>query len=177
MGKKNKKGASYKPAPQQVSFKPIQKAAPTMSKAERLLENASTKKGGDVFKSELKVTDEMFEAAKLMKGGVAHIKDLDMSVLSAAQPKPNKQHSFTAQVTLIDIFTGDSKTTTVPLTKDDLSFDFNSEKHFNADADSRVVAKKAWDWLLNPVGIERFKSEIKDKKIMIIQNRSGFTYK
>ena len=65
----------------------------------------------------------------------------------------------------------------MPLGKDDLSFDFNSDEHFNADADSVAVAKKAWDWLLHPVGINKFKKEIKDKKIMIIQNRSGFTYK
>lgn len=40
-----------------------------------------------------------------------------------------------------------------------------------------AVAKKAFDWVLNPVGVERFKKEIKDQKIMILQNRSGFSYK
>ena len=47
---------------------------------------------------------------------------------------------------------------------------------FSPDADSVSVAKKAWDWLFNPVGFDYFKKEIKDKKIMLLQNRSGFTY-
>lgn len=121
-----------------------------------------------MFKNELHVTDEMFEAAKLMRGGVAHIKDLDMSVLKSVPRPDSKNHTFTAQVTLIDIFSGETSSTTVPLSKDDLQFDFNSDDNFSADADSVSVAKKAWDWLLNPVGIDRFKTEIKDKKIMIL---------
>jgi len=63
------------------------------------------------------------------------------------------------------------------LNRERLTFDFNSEQDFNADANSTEVATKAWDWLLNPIGLTRFKKEVKDKKIMIIQNRSGFTYK
>lgn len=65
----------------------------------------------------------------------------------------------------------------MPLNKECLTFDFNSDSDFNADSDSVQVATKAWDWLLNPIGIARFKREIKDKKIMILQNRSGFTYR
>lgn len=123
------------------------------------------------------MTDDMFEAAKLMRNGVAHVKDLDMSVLQNF-PKPDgKNCTYTAQVTLIDIFTGESSSSTVALSKESLTFDFNSDKLFSADANSVDVAKKAWNWLLNPIGIERFKKEIKDKKIMILQNRSGFTYK
>ena len=32
-------------------------------------------------RSKVKITDDMFEAAKLMKNGVSHVKDLDMSVV------------------------------------------------------------------------------------------------
>jgi len=163
--------------------KPIQKQEipkHVSSKAARLLEQAQAPKktaGGDIFKKEFHVTDEMFEAAKLMKNGVAHVKDLDMSVLKSASKPDSKNYTYTAQVTLIDIFTGESTTTTAALSKSSLSFDFNSDQHFNADANSVEVARMAWDWLLNPVGFDRFRREIKDKKIMIIQNRSGFTYK
>ena len=66
-----------------------------LSKAARLLENAKTKPGGDVFKEDLHVTDEMFEAAKLMKGGVAHIKDLDMSVLKNVKKEEPTKHTNT----------------------------------------------------------------------------------
>lgn len=55
-GNKNRKKGAYKPAPQQVMTKPIQKPEipkHVPAKAARLLENASTKKGaGDVFKKE-----------------------------------------------------------------------------------------------------------------------------
>jgi hypothetical protein len=54
------------------------------------------------------------------------------------------------------------------LNRERLTFDFNSEQDFNADANSTEVATKAWDWLLNPIGLTRFKKEVKDKKIMII---------
>ena len=43
----------------------------------------------------------MFEAAKLMKNGVAHIKDLDMSLVKN-KVSLNKQTG-TCEVTLIDI--------------------------------------------------------------------------
>lgn len=49
-----------------------------------------------MFKNELQVTDEMFEAAKLMKGGVAHIKDLDMSVLQKRPIVNDGKHTYTA---------------------------------------------------------------------------------
>jgi hypothetical protein len=54
------------------------------------------KPSGDTFKKELHVTDEMFEAAKLMKGGVAHIKDLDMSVLQKVVKPIEGKHTYTA---------------------------------------------------------------------------------
>lgn len=71
-------------------------------------------------------------------------------------------------MTLIDIFTNEVSTTQVQLNRERLTFDFNSEQDFNADANSTEVATKAWDWLLNPIGLTRFKKEVKDKKIMII---------
>ena len=82
------------------------------------------------------------------------------------------------EVTIIDIMTGDVKMARVqkPLNKDACRFDFNSETNFNPDADSVGVAKKAWDWLLNPIGFDSFAKDIKDKKILILQNRVGFTY-
>ncbi len=56
----------------------------------------------------IKITNEMFEAAKLMQTGVAHVKDLDMSVVKRdksliTEPPGN------CEVTIIDIFTGDVK--------------------------------------------------------------------
>ena len=177
MGKNKKKGASgsYKPQTFNPASKPISKPEKldfpkhVSSKAAKLLEMAPVVKlGGDTFKKELHVTDEMFEAAKLMKGGVAHIKDLDMTVLQKQAKPTDGKHTYTAQVTLIDIFTNEVSTTQVQLNKERLTFDFNSEKDFNADADTVEVATKAWDWLLNPIGLARFKKEIKDKKIMIL---------
>jgi hypothetical protein len=146
-------------------------------KASKLLERANVQPGGDVFKTELKVTDDMFEAAKLMKGGVGHVKDLDMSVLKKTLQEDKSKCTYMGQVTLIDIFSGEVETVVVPLDKDYLNFDFDNDELFSADQDSQALAKTAWDWLLNPIGIDRFKNEIKDKKIMILQNRSGFTYK
>ena len=73
-------------------------------------------------------------------------------------------------MTLIDIFTGkvvmDGQK--IKLDADRCSFDFNDEDDFSPDADCLEVAKKAWDWLLNPIGIDKFKREIKDRLIMII---------
>ena len=115
----------------------------------------------------------MFEVAKLMKsGGVANIKDLDMSLVKHHQSL--NQQAGTCDVTLIDIFSGEGTNDvkvnkmTKPVDKKNLRFDFNSEDNFNPDADSVQIAKKAWDWLLNPLGAEYFQKEIKDKKIMII---------
>ena len=58
-------------------------------------------------KSKVTVTDEMFEAAKLMKNGVSHIKDLDYSVVK--REKSLKQAPGNCEVTIIDIKTGDVK--------------------------------------------------------------------
>ena len=63
------------------------------------------------------------------------------------------------------------------MNKDACRFDFNSEADFNPDTDAAAVAKKAWDWLLNPIGFDNFTKNIKDQKILIIQNRVGYTYK
>jgi len=105
MGKNKKKGASgsYKPQTFNPASKPISKPEKldfpkhVSSKAAKLLEMAPVVKlGGDTFKKELHVTDEMFEAAKLMKGGVAHIKDLDMTVLQKQAKPTDGKHTYTA---------------------------------------------------------------------------------
>lgn len=85
----------------------------------------------------------------------------------------------TCEVTIIDIFTGEVKMAKVskPLNKSAARFDFNSETDFNPDVDSLKVARKAWNWLLNPIEFDDFAATIKDKKILIIQNRQGYTYK
>ena len=62
------------------------------------------------------------------------------------------------------------------LNGDRCEFDFNDEDDFSPDSNSVEVAKKAWEWIMNPITIERFSAEIKDKMIMIIQGREGFTY-
>ena len=128
-------------------------------------------------RSKVKVTDEMFIAAKMMKNGVSHIKDLDLSLVK--REKPLQVAAGNCEVTIIDIFTGEVKMAKVqkPLKKNACRFDFNSEENFNPDNDSTAVAKNAWDWLLNPIGFDQFADNIKDRKILIIQNREGFTYK
>ena len=82
------------------------------------------------------------------------------------------------EVTTIDILTGEVKQNRVvrPLNKKFCRFDFNSEDDFGPDADSIEVAKKAFNWILNPIDFQTFKNDIKDKKILIIQNRQGFSY-
>ena len=64
MGKKRDNKIGYKPNPQSHIPQVTEKRQKTSE-----------------FKHELRVTPEMFEAARLMKTGVASIKDLDMSVL------------------------------------------------------------------------------------------------
>lgn len=59
------------------------------------------------FKTELKVTPEMFEAARKMKVGVTHIKDLDMSVVKRRDTL--KVEPGNCEIFQIDIFTGDVK--------------------------------------------------------------------
>lgn len=60
------------------------------------------------FKSELKVTPEMFEAARRMKTGVTHIKDLDMSVVK--RHNTLNREAGKSDITFIDIITGETKT-------------------------------------------------------------------
>ncbi len=59
------------------------------------------------FKTELKVTPEMFEAARKMKVGVTHIKDLDMSVVKRRDTL--KVEPGSCDIFQIDIFTGEVK--------------------------------------------------------------------
>tara|TARA_B110000285_G_C14767091_1_gene442272 strand:+ start:300 stop:491 length:192 start_codon:yes stop_codon:yes gene_type:complete len=59
---------------------------------------------------------------------------------------------------------------------DALDFDFNDAKNFSPDTNSVNIAKKAWNHILNPIGVDKFLEEIQSKKVMIIQKREGFTY-
>ena len=59
-------------------------------------------------RSKVKITDDMFEAAKLMKKGVSHIKDLDYSLVKRDKSLVS-QTVGTCEVTIIDIFTGEVK--------------------------------------------------------------------
>jgi len=140
-------------------------------------EHTNAKRGEDSeeidkrSKVDHKITKDLFEAAKLMKNGVSNIKDVDLSL--AKRDQSLQQKVGTCEVTIIDIFTGEVKMAKVlkPLDKNAVRFDFNSEENFSADNDSIAVAKKAWDWLLNPIGFDHFIEKIKDRKILIIQNR------
>lgn len=115
----------------------------------------------------------MFEAARKSKGGVGHIKDLDMSVVKRRDTL--KQEPGTCNITLINLETGESKSIQKTVRKESLRFDFNSAQNFNTDSDSQKVGKDAWDWFLNPLGFDFFTKTVKDKQIMILQNRQGFT--
>ena len=59
---------------------------------------------------------------------------------------------------------------------DALDFDFNDAKNFSPDTNSVNIAKKAWNHILNPIGVDKFLDEIQSKKVMIIQKREGYTY-
>ena len=126
------------------------------------------KESDDEIVEKVQVTDEMFEVAKVM-GSVGNIKDLDMSLAKNVQTL-NKQAG-TAEITLIDIFQeGDIKAQkqTKRVDPKHMRFDFNSDEDFNPDTDTAAVSKKAFDWILNPLGSDYFHKEVKDKKIMII---------
>jgi len=96
----------------------------------------------------------MFEAARRMKQGVTHIKDLDMSLVKRRNTLKTEVGS--CEVTTIDMQSTDVKTNVRQVKKENIRFDFNSKDHFNTDCDSQAVAKLAWDWMLNPVGVESF---------------------
>jgi len=115
----------------------------------------------------------MFEAARKMKGGVAHVKDLDMSVLKRRDTL--KKDAGTCSITTIDLVSGEVKTTQKKVRAESMRFDFNSKDNFNPENDSIKVAKEAWDWVLNPIGFDNFTKSIKDKQVMIVQNRDGLT--
>ena len=154
----------------------MQKMAAEPSKRAKK-EDKNAKRGEDSeeidkrSKVDHKITQELFEAAKLMKNGVSNIKDVDLSL--AKRDTSLQQKVGTCEVTIIDIFTGEVKMAKVlkPLDKNAARFDFNSEENFSTDNDSIAVAKKAWNWLLNPIGFDHFIEKIRDRKILIIQNR------
>jgi len=111
----------------------------------------------------------MFEAARQSKTGVTHIKDLDMALAGKA-PAPEvplrdtlKRVPATCSVSLINPMTGEIKTDQKKERPQTFRFEFNSQESFNTANDSVKVAKEAWDWLLNPLGVEHFKLQIKEK--------------
>ena len=81
----------------------------------------------------------MFEAARRMKQGVTHIKDLDMSLVKRRNTL--KTEAGSCDVTTIDIHTSDVKTIVKQVKKESLRFDFNSKDLFNTDSDSINIAR------------------------------------
>ena len=55
-----------------------------------------------------------------------------------------------------------------PVRKETVRFEFNDKEKFNTDTDSQKIAKEAWDWVLNPFGLDYFIKNVKYKQIMII---------
>ena len=79
----------------------------------------------------------MFEAARMTKGGVAHVKDLDLTVVKeGSRTNAPKKEIGNCDITLIDIVTGESKTMQKPVRKETVKFDFNSKDKFNPEQDS-----------------------------------------
>ena len=122
------------------------------------------------MKSKVVITDEMFEAARLTKGGVAHIKDLDMSVLDTAKPKVVIAY----QVTKIEPKSGSTDSSKVEASVP--TFDFESESKFSPDEDCQAVATQCWDWLLGPVKFDDFKANIRGHQVLGIGERGAKHY-
>ena len=147
MGKKRnqKKGvSSYKPQPKHA-LEPVAKRQKTTS--------------GEVAKfskPEFKVTPEMFEAARVMKT-VAHVKDLDVSLVKRDQNLPEPGMS---TVTTVNLKTKHTKQEQVKVSKPNQAFDFNSKDNFNTETDSTRVAQQMWDYFLNPISAQRFMQEV-----------------
>jgi endo-1,4-beta-mannosidase len=106
-------------------------------------------------KSKVVITDEMFEAARLTKGGVAHIKDLDMSVLDTTKNK-DKIGLKVAKINMkANTIENEILEASVPI------FDFESEAKFSPDENCQAVATQCWDWLLGPIKFDDFKANIR----------------
>jgi hypothetical protein len=116
----------------------------------------------------------MFEAARRMKTGVSNVKDLDMSLVKRRDTL--KLEAGSCDVVLIDLASGEVNSNTKQVNASCQRFDFNSPQNFSTETDTTVVGRQAWDWILNPIGVDFFNTQIRDKKIMMIQNRKGFTY-
>lgn len=56
-------------------------------------------------------------------------------------------------------------------------FNFNDQTDFSSETDCIGVAKKLWNWLLNPISFDHFSKEIFGKQVLVIQKREkSFTY-
>ena len=113
-GKTGNKSAAYKPnlarpplntEMQKLEAEPSKRA----KKQDKKQNNMGSEDSEEIDKrSKVKITDEMFEAAKLMKKGVSHIKDLDFSLVKRDKSLVS-QTVGSCEVTIIDIFTGEVK--------------------------------------------------------------------
>jgi len=87
--------------------------------------------------------------------------------------KPIEKKAKEMKLTAYDPVTQKSEVSKQMSTQALMSFDFNSPEHFSPDSDSLEVAKLMWGWLLNPIGLPKWKKLIKDHKVVLIQNRAG----
>lgn len=91
MGKKRQKSApAYKPSGVSASAKLTKQKGSqgklrTGRNASEDGADSSSCKSETKWKPEFEVTPEMFQAARLMRTGVTHVKDLDMSLLAHAE--------------------------------------------------------------------------------------------
>ena len=109
-GKNGNKSATYKP---NLARPPLnsemQKLETEPSKRAKKKIDLGAEDSEEIDKrSKVKITDDMFEAAKLMKKGVSHIKDLDYSLIKRDKSLVS-QTAGSCEVTIIDIFTGEVK--------------------------------------------------------------------
>lgn len=77
--------------------------------------------------------------------------------MAKIEPKVEKKQKFEkAKIFTFDINTNEISNEELDLDTRYSSFDLNSADLFNPDVDCRIVAKKCWNWLLNPISLEKF---------------------
>jgi hypothetical protein len=123
MGKTKNKGQGFNKS----KLPSFLRADKPIAKADKPTKKPKTDDAEIDMKSKVVITDEMFEAARLTKGGVAHIKDLDMSVLDTAKPKVIIAYQVTKYKG--GATQSDKVDASVP------AFDFESEAKFSPDED------------------------------------------
>ena len=102
-------------------------------------------------------------------------KNRQKSNISFAEPKIEKKQKVSekssASFFTFDIQTNERTSKQVELDSRFLNFDMNSPDLFNPDEDCREVAKKCWNWILNPISLEKFQKEIMGQKVMVISRQ------